>query len=942
MAAATGSSPSPQQGEEAPAAQAEGDSASPTSDAKDVEATAALTAAMSEKRVRKACFLPPASNSDGESPTRLPGSEIDSEAPLSPVACTRMWSGSCSSKLGPAGANIEEEELMKFREYLHRFGLNPDKFGKGKSKPLELLYNEIYNQEQCHLEESENALRRVVGLVKIHLIVCMEGVDWLLVSTMQVLHDKRTRSMKQLLLWKLVNDQTWEDGIRLALQHRLRIEPAMQESFFHVEKETYRYKEESEISRGYPGLPTLYKIHEVVVQVKDPHLEEMEALGLPDLRGFATMEGLVGTRDVSARLNCWQWEDIKELERQGVVDNGWKQKRSNSIVKAASAVQPDGVETYRVQVPEPLERCPQPEQASNVPNEVLVELIGGKTTDWALIDEICSSLRRMDYNLSAFHQDCVKAFPELRLYLGPAQEPAVSSTAETPRRQNGRPSTKTTSGITSEDEYQRTMGALFHLYWLMRLDIDGKVGFCFGVDPSSDTWQPNWPFTPPQPCTKPFPQMSKEEKQAHFFCSGQWTAFQELLLDAGLLCRTDDGMLKQDHERLKAMLALTAVHDIMKMEALLPQVNAPFAPFGAYQEGETISDHDIALAYLMENFPSLVPSFDGLPAEARRAALFTQSKMDFNNGWLVQAEGPPGKVLRGFKKVLRGRQDAVSQVTPRDVAFYFVHWLTDLAGAVPTPLAGSEKFVVQFPHAVLSAFLQSFPVVKNLAEKDETAVFEEYLRMRWNMAPDLPLLTESYDQSGAEVICKRRLLCMAQAAAPHVLETFELLHARDRRLLSEEMARTGLVGQVYDLCRTMPHEDGGERWDQGPAFLLYYGPAFLQKAGAQAKLALEVLTSIYEAGRVLWPLTSDDVDKTVTLRMDTLKERSVVEACAASQSGEVWVLVRHNNAEGFVEWHTPEVMAELEKNGQPCVALRLQRDQLDDAEASSIGDCSVT
>lgn len=37
-----------------------------------------------------------------------------------------------------------------------------------------------------------------------------------------------------------------------------------------------------------------------------------------------------------------------------------------------------------------------------------------------------------------------------------------------------------------------------------------------------------------------------------------------------------------------------------------------------------------------------------------------------------------------------------------------MHWLTDLAGAVPTPLEGSEKFVLQFPRPVLGSFIKSF------------------------------------------------------------------------------------------------------------------------------------------------------------------------------------------------------------------------------------------
>eukprot|EP00971_Amphidinium_carterae_P250976 4982157-Amphidinium_carterae.1 len=30
-------------------------------------------------------------------------------------------------------------------------------------------------------------------------------------------------------------------------------------------------------------------------------------MGLPEGRGFATMEGVIGTSDVSARLNVWEW-----------------------------------------------------------------------------------------------------------------------------------------------------------------------------------------------------------------------------------------------------------------------------------------------------------------------------------------------------------------------------------------------------------------------------------------------------------------------------------------------------------------------------------------------------------------------------------------------------------------------------------------------------------
>ena len=75
-------------------------------------------------------------------------------------------------------------------------------------------------------------------------------------------------------------------------------------------------------------------------------------------------------------------------------------------------------------------------------------------------------------------------------------------------------------------------------------------------------------------------------------------------------------------------------------------------------------------------------------------------------------------------------------VEKADVAFYFVHWLTDLAGAEPSPLGGAEKLVLKFPHAVLDSFIQSFGVLNHLAVRSETEVMEEYLAATWSQRRD--------------------------------------------------------------------------------------------------------------------------------------------------------------------------------------------------------------
>ena len=138
----------------------------------------------------------------------------------------------------------------------------------------------------------------------------------------------------------------------------------------------------------------------------------------------------------------------------------------------------------------------------------------------------------------------------------------------------------------------------------------------------------------------------------------------------------------------------------------------------------------MALGYVLEHFSDCLPSFKGLGPALQRTVRFTQVKINFNHGWLVQGEACPGPLFSSFKRALRGSESSGS-VHASDIAFYFVHWMTDLAGAEPTPLRGSEKFVLKFPHPVLHSFISSFSLVGSLVSQPETAVYESYLVKNW-------------------------------------------------------------------------------------------------------------------------------------------------------------------------------------------------------------------
>merc|ERR1712151_592105 len=144
-----------------------------------------------------------------------------------------------------------------------------------------------------------------------------------------------------------------------------------------------------------------------------------------------------------------------------------------------------------------------------------------------------------------------------------------------------------------------------------------------------------------------------------------------------------------------------------------------------------------------------------------------------------------------------------------------------------------------------------------------------------------------------------RLLCMAQMNAGLVLRAFDELSYDDREVLSFEMACTGCAGQSFSpgVCPNKAREN-----PIGPAFLIYYGPAFLQNLGSdRAALKVGLLAEISRCARVLWPAEASKVAASVTVRIDTIKSLSVTDMHDATVKGEVWLLVKHNEAEAFVE-----------------------------------------
>ena len=105
-----------------------------------------------------------------------------------------------------------------------------------------------------------------------------------------------------------------------------------------------------------------------------------------------------------------------------------------------------------------------PDAIKGRPSEVLPHALHGLSYDSVRATKIATRLRKKGYSLAAFYDDLRMAFPELQLYLAQHQRQADDPSGSKP---------DVTSGLGADDEYRRSIGAMFAVYWLMRIGIDG-------------------------------------------------------------------------------------------------------------------------------------------------------------------------------------------------------------------------------------------------------------------------------------------------------------------------------------------------------------------------------------------------------------------------------------------------------------------------------------
>lgn len=754
------------------------------------------------------------------------------------------------------GEELSNEEALE--RLLQEHGIDTNDYPPGATAEL---CDELYESRYATLNIRAGHLVRNIQIIKVWLCATILSVDYVLRSKGKMQFGKRERNHKEgPVTMRMRSDQDWKAAALACLYGKLGMDEAFVKSHLVIVDSSYRLDEEVEYSRSYPGLKTVYNIHTVKCRVKDVDNPEMSFIGLPEGNDFAVTRvrqslrpSKTGREGVVSTL--WFWKPRNQLTETG--DLLYFQKSfTNDQHKDLDTEDCTPVAKRQLDLPMALE-VTIPDEDGDEYRLVVAELMKGRTTNWSRARRAAKRMLDPTYSLKSFYDDCLASFPELLLY-GADDGGLVSS------------------GRSCMEEYQRTMGALFAVFWFMRRKMGGAESFCFGVD---DEWEP-------LNARSKQARRKKEEiaKRQTFFNEVEWERIDELLHDAGLLC---DGVQGHDEERVLAMLVLTAIHDIMKLVPLLPTVAPDHAPYRGYKVGETIHDHDIALSYVLDHYSYALPSYHELSKKQQDSIRFTQCKMEYNMGWLVQAEAPPGALFTKFKECMED-----GSVEPADVAFYFCHWLTDLAGAEPYPQEGCEKFVLKFPRTVLSSFIKSFKIVGELAVKSESQVLEDYLVWRWTSHQ--PSLGVVPGDRGS--IAALRLVVMAQGDSQAILRALTTVPLQDRDVLEDELAHTGCKEQLFELENflegTVP---------MGPAILIYYAPALMQKAGkSDPSSAMRILAEIFRQARQLWPMLPSSAGTVVTVRIDVLKELEV-KLITAATPGEVWALEKTSSRDAEVK-----------------------------------------
>lgn len=209
------------------------------------------------------------------------------------------------------------EMSIQLGKELASHGVDVSLFGTDNMKSLQQFYVEVHELKQSSLAvvdassgPNKTEMLRRCKLLEINVHVVVRRRQYKLVSKEQYLDDGRRRKITQHVMFKMNEEQTWQEALPLALTQRLGLRVAVQEECLKLEG-TPVFREEVRWSAGYP-LRSSYKIWSVQIAIANPNHHALQELGLPRCTSFVTKEGVIGKKGDVGRLHVWNWVPLEE------------------------------------------------------------------------------------------------------------------------------------------------------------------------------------------------------------------------------------------------------------------------------------------------------------------------------------------------------------------------------------------------------------------------------------------------------------------------------------------------------------------------------------------------------------------------------------------------------------------------------------------------------
>lgn len=199
----------------------------------------------------------------------------------------------------------DREQLLKLQAVLMEHGVDTSQFGKNGAKGVEELHWELHVDRSVALEVSEKGhIRRSAEIFKSWIIAEVNGEKLVLMED--------SSSGLRPFANKLSANESWQDCLRRTISEIFAIPPALQETYFNFMYETYIFSYQESLGTtqgGYPGLRTVYLVHEVDVKVQFPQAPELASMGL-DHRVFTSVKSLRG--NFQSGVQKWNWVPISD------------------------------------------------------------------------------------------------------------------------------------------------------------------------------------------------------------------------------------------------------------------------------------------------------------------------------------------------------------------------------------------------------------------------------------------------------------------------------------------------------------------------------------------------------------------------------------------------------------------------------------------------------